>query len=1134
MAVALEPQAQASPRPEPEELLIVKREGDSWRSESKLREEDHHPVPGPEASRQRFRQFQYRDAAGPHEAFSQLWALCCHWLRPEIRLKEQILELLVLEQFLTILPREIQAWVQAHHPESGEEAVALVEDWHREVRATGQRELGLCAEETRSLKAMQESQPCQLQPANHWAEAQCQKQWVKNSCPDLPKHLDTKMVPQPLKESAVLTPRVPTLPKMGSVGDWEVTAESQVSCGLSILSCPDFWALTPMPLSSLCNLPSAEGHMSQGISLWPWFPIYWAFSIMLLLMTLASHMVSLCPLPFLGPGRVPRLFSVVVLVLYISQEALGPGKHAEKEFCKDPPGDGCGNGMPLGVPVSKPSINCQPEQGPEFWHPNFINSGKRNTVDYNLGNEQMRPAQASAWRDSKAWEEQCQWDTEDMKVSGVHWGYEETKTFLAILSESPFSEKLRTCHQNRQVYRAIAERLRARGFLRTLEQCRYRVKNLLRNYRKAKSSHPPGTCPFYEELEALVRARTANRATEGPGEAMALPRLGDSDAEMDEQEEGVWEPEEVAEDCNGDELATDESVQEPRIPEGPTLFQSRIGVHWGYEETKAFLTILSESPFSEKLRTCHQNSQVYRAIAERLCAQGFLRTLEQCRYRFKNLLRSYRKAKSSHPPGTCPFYEELDSLMRARTAVRAMGTLREAAGLPRPGQSSTEADDQQAWDEMGDEDAIKSPAPCPQTPDTGFEMRHKGEDQISEQDIFEDLPGALSKCTREDVCHPSDWGQDSDGEGEGQWGNCPQEQWEECSSEEDLEKLIDHQGLYLAEKPYKCDTCVKSFSRSSHFIAHQRIHTGEKPYKCLECGKSFSDRSNLNTHQRIHTGEKPYKCLECGKSFSDHSNLVTHQRIHTGEKPYKCGECWKSFNQSSNLLKHQRVHLGGNPDHCSEPGANFGPSPSFSAHWRNSTEEASLEQPHSASRNLNSGPHSTNSGEKLYQCSECGRTFSKSSALISHQRIHTGEKPYECAECGKSFSKSSTLANHQRTHTGEKPYKCVDCGKCFSERSKLITHQRVHTGEKPYKCLECGKFFRDRSNLITHQRIHTGEKPYKCRECGKCFNQSSSLIIHQRIHTGEKPYKCMECGRDFNNSSHFSAHRRTHAGGKAA
>ncbi|XP_040324477.1 zinc finger and SCAN domain-containing protein 20 isoform X1 [Herpailurus yagouaroundi] len=1043
MAMALEARAQASPRPEPEELLIVKLEGDSWRPESKPGEEGFDP--GPEASRRRFRQFRYRDAAGPHEAFSQLWALCCHWLRPEIRLKEQILELLVLEQFLTILPREVQAWVQARHPESGEEAVALVEDWHREVQAAGQRELALCAEETGSLKAMQESQHCPLQPVNHWPEGQSQKQWVKNSCPDLPEHLDTKIVPHPLKESAVLTPRVPTLPKTGSVGDWEVTAESQ--------------------------------------------------------------------------------------------EALGPSKHAEKEFCEDPPGDSCGNGVSLGAPVSKPGINCQREQGPGFWRPSFINSGKRNTADCTLDNEQTKPAQASAWRDSRAWEEQHQWDTEDMKVSGVHWGYEETKTFLAILSESPFSEKLRTCHQNRQVYRAIAERLRARGFLRTLEQCRYRVKNLLRNYRKAKSSHPPGTCPFYEELEALVRARTAIRATDGPGEAVVLPRLGDSDAEVDEQEEGGWEPEETAEDCNGDDLATDESVQEPRIPGGPALFQSRIaGVHWGYEETKAFLTILSESPFSEKLRTCHQNSQVYRAIAERLCAQGFLRTLEQCRYRFKNLLRSYRKAKSSHPPGTCPFYEELDSLMRARTAVRAMGTLREAASLSRSGQSSTEADDQEAWDEMADEVGLKSPTLCPDIPDTGFEMRHKDEDQISEQDIFEDLPGALSKCTGEDVCHPHDWGQDSENEGggEGQWGNPPQEQWEECSSEEDLEKLIDHQGLYLEEKPYKCDTCVKSFSRSSHFIAHQRIHTGEKPYKCPECGKGFSDRSNLNTHQRIHTGEKPYRCLECGKSFSDHSNLVTHQRIHTGEKPYKCGQCWKSFNQSSNLLKHQRVHVGGNPDHCCEAGETFGQSPSFSAPWRNSTEETSLEQPQSASKNLNSGPHGTSSGEKLYPCPECGRTFSKSSALISHQRIHTGEKPYECAECGKNFSKSSTLANHQRTHTGEKPYTCVDCGKGFSERSKLITHQRVHTGEKPYKCLECGKFFRDRSNLITHQRIHTGEKPYKCRECGKCFNQSSSLIIHQRIHTGEKPYKCTECGKDFNNSSHFSAHRRTHAGGKAS
>ena len=130
MAVALE--ARASPQQEPEELVIVKLEEDSWTPVSQPKK-DRDPVPGPEASRQRFRQFQYREAAGPHEAFSQLWALCCHWLRPEIRLKEQILELLVLEQFLAILPEELQALFRENRPESGEDAVEMLEELEKEL-----------------------------------------------------------------------------------------------------------------------------------------------------------------------------------------------------------------------------------------------------------------------------------------------------------------------------------------------------------------------------------------------------------------------------------------------------------------------------------------------------------------------------------------------------------------------------------------------------------------------------------------------------------------------------------------------------------------------------------------------------------------------------------------------------------------------------------------------------------------------------------------------------------------------------------------------------------------------------------------------------------------------------------------
>ncbi|XP_008061971.1 SCAN domain-containing protein 3 [Carlito syrichta] len=122
----------------------IKEEDHIWDQESYLSRNLTHMR---EFSRQRFRQFCYQETPGPREALSQLRELCGQWLSPEIHTKEQILELLVLEQFLTILPEELQAWVREHSPENGEEVVTVLEDLERELDEPRQQvPQGTCGE----------------------------------------------------------------------------------------------------------------------------------------------------------------------------------------------------------------------------------------------------------------------------------------------------------------------------------------------------------------------------------------------------------------------------------------------------------------------------------------------------------------------------------------------------------------------------------------------------------------------------------------------------------------------------------------------------------------------------------------------------------------------------------------------------------------------------------------------------------------------------------------------------------------------------------------------------------------------------------------------------------------------------
>ncbi|XP_059128337.1 zinc finger and SCAN domain-containing protein 10 [Peromyscus eremicus] len=209
----------------------------------KLEEEDlpveEDPVraearPRPEVAHQLFRCFQYQEDMGPRASLGRLRELCNHWLRPALHTKKQILELLVLEQFLSVLPPHVLSRLQGQPLRDGEEVVQLLEGVPRDSSHVGPLDFSFSAGKSAPADIISEGQDIPSQASNHSPKR------------ELPSEETPAL--HPLNE---LPPSQPLPTKPAEPEEWKLAPSSN-------------WPVSPEPQRMIQD--PQESHPSQGPS----------------------------------------------------------------------------------------------------------------------------------------------------------------------------------------------------------------------------------------------------------------------------------------------------------------------------------------------------------------------------------------------------------------------------------------------------------------------------------------------------------------------------------------------------------------------------------------------------------------------------------------------------------------------------------------------------------------------------------------------------------------------------------------------------------------------------------------------------------------------------------------------------
>ncbi|XP_042306296.1 zinc finger protein 721-like isoform X4 [Sceloporus undulatus] len=296
------------------------------------------------------------------------------------------------------------------------------------------------------------------------------------------------------------------------------------------------------------------------------------------------------------------------------------------------------------------------------------------------------------------------------------------------------------------------------------------------------------------------------------------------------------------------------------------------------------------------------------------------------------------------------------------------------------------------------------------------------------------------------------------------------------------------------DKKHTCSKCGHKTYKLATLLLHMRTHAGEKHYKCQECGQFFSKSSNLERHKKhLHAVES--------SSSSRKPSFFKHQKKRRGRKPKKAREentLPVKTHEATVAISHGETPVLAmirerwrydkqeqKKDEVEETNETIEEANDNLTGKEAAVRARLIKFAYCKGADSDQGPtelstdNTAQAEEKpSFKCFTCGESFEKKSYLTEHEKTHTELEPEpessECTELRKCFSWNNNLL--KQVHRGVKPHHCSECGKDFYWKDNLLTHLKTHGFENVYECLECEECFVQQEQLVRHQRSHTGQE----------------------------------------------------------